>query len=75
MAIVIKSNDLKFIKGHLNMIKSEDDTFFKIQGSIPVVSEGTVNLKFKENFLESPAVKLKTPQFKDQEIKSLEDII
>ena len=77
MAIVVKSNELKFIKGHLNMLKIKDDTFFKIQGVITNEAQSSLNVKFKKDFLESPKVNLKTSEFKNtiQEVQSLEDII
>lgn len=77
MAIVIISNELKFIKGHLNMIKTQENTSFKIQGATINQSEASLNVKFKKDFLESPKVNLKTSELKKEipEIKNLEDLI
>ena len=59
MAIVIESNNIKFIKGHLNMIKFSENTFFKIQGQLSAnASDETLNIQFKNKFEESPPTKL-----------------
>ena len=55
MAIVVKSNDIKFVKGSLTLIKFEENSTFKIQGASSENSDASIlDVKFKSAFQERP---------------------